>query len=56
MDNQQYCGTLRIKNPKTLRKWKNNGKYKALIDAGYIYAKGCGRFRLEVCTCSRCRK
>jgi hypothetical protein len=50
-----YSGTLRIKNPKTLQKWKDNGKYQNLINQGYIYAKGCGRFRLEICLCSRCK-
>ena len=52
----EYWGTLRIKNPKTLRRWKRNGKFQALIDQGYIYASGCGRFRKEVCACNKCRK
>ena len=52
----QYWGILRITNPKTLKKWKENGKFQELIDEGYIYAKGCGRFRKEKCTCYECRK
>lgn len=28
----------------------------ALLKEGYIYASGCGRFRREICTCSKCRK
>jgi hypothetical protein len=50
------AGPLRITNPKTLEKWKENGKYKELMDKGYIYAKGCGRFRVEVCACHKCRR
>jgi hypothetical protein len=49
-------GTLRITNPKTLEKWKANGKYQKLIAEGYIYAQGCGRFRKNKCTCYKCRK
>jgi hypothetical protein len=52
---QSYSGTLRIKNPKTLERWKKDGRFKELIDEGYIYAKGCGRFRVDICTCSKCR-
>lgn len=53
----EHCsGTLRITNPKTLEKWKETGKYQELINQGYIYANGCGRFRKEVCTCSKCRR
>lgn len=48
-------GVLRITNQKTLERWKANGKYQELIDSGYIYAEGCGRFRTEPCTCSKCR-
>ena len=50
------AGTLRITNPKTLEKWKRNGKYDELINEGYIYANGCGRFRTEVCKCTKCRQ
>ena len=53
---ENYSGTLRIRNPKTLRKWLRNGSYQKLIDEGYIFAVGCGRFRQGVCECSRCRK
>lgn len=49
-------GSLRITNPKTLQKWKDNGEYDKLINEGYTYAKGCGRFRKEACKCSKCRK
>tara|TARA_R110000803_G_scaffold50845_4_gene105413 strand:- start:231 stop:422 length:192 start_codon:yes stop_codon:yes gene_type:complete len=49
-------GSLRITNPKTLLAWKESGKYQELIDDGYTYAKGCGRFRTEECKCSKCRK
>jgi hypothetical protein len=43
-----YSGTLRIKNPKTLQRWKDNGEYQKLIDAEYFYCSSCGRFRLGV--------
>lgn len=57
MQTDQPCyGTLRITNPRTLEMWKKTGKYQKLIDEGYIYAKGCGRFRMEICTCSKCRR
>lgn len=49
------CGTLRITNQRTLEMWKITGAYQKLINDGYIYAKGCGRFRMEICTCSKCR-
>ena len=49
-------GTLRITNPITLNKWKANGEYDKLLNAGYIYAQGCGRFRKFNCKCSKCRK
>jgi len=52
----EYAGVLRITNPKTLQKWKDDGRYQALIDQGFIYAEGCGRFRKHVCTCSDCRR
>ena len=48
-------GTLRIKNPKTLEKWIQNGNYQKELDDGYIFAVGCGRFRTEPCTCCKCR-
>ena len=38
------AGILRITNPKTLQRWKDNGKFQAIINDGYIYAPGCGRF------------
>lgn len=55
-DEINYAGTLRITNPATLQKWKDNGAYKKLIDEGYIYAECCGRFSKDICTCSKCRK
>lgn len=50
------AGVLRITNIKTLDKWKFNGKYQQLINEGFIYADGCGRFKKEICTCIKCRK
>jgi hypothetical protein len=49
------AGVLRITNPITIQKWKDLGKWQKLLDEGYIYAPGCGRFRVEVCNCSKCR-
>lgn len=49
------AGVLRITNPNTIQKWKDMGKWQKLLDAGYIYAPGCGRFRIEKCECSKCR-
>lgn len=51
-----YYGSIRIKKPKTLQKWINNGWYQKLIEDGYTFAKGCGRFRIDKCECSKCRK
>lgn len=51
-----YCGVLRITNPLTLEKWKASGEYQKLINKGFIYAPGCGRFRKHICTCNKCRK
>lgn len=53
---EYYSGTLRITNPKTLQKWIDTGKFQEQIDKGWIFAKGCGRFKKEVCTCYKCRK
>ena len=50
------CGALQITNPKTLRKWINNGSYQQLIDEGYIFNTGCGRFKAVPCECIECRK
>ena len=50
------AGVLRITNPKTLAKWKESGEYQKILDKGYIYAPGCGRFRIEKCTCHKCRR
>lgn len=51
-----YWGTIRIKNPKTLKRWINNGNFQEKLDEGYDFYVGCGRFRTEPCTCYRCRK
>jgi hypothetical protein len=48
-------GSVRVTNPKTLERWKETGKFQQLLDEGYIYAKGCGRFRTEVCNCCKCK-
>ena len=49
------CGTLRISNPITLQRWIDDGKYKELIDEGYIFNPYCGRFKTEQCECTKCR-
>lgn len=49
------CGSVRIKNPRTLKRWITNGEYQSTIDEGYIFNVGCGRFRFEKCTCHQCR-
>ncbi len=48
-------GTTKISNPNTLQRWISNGEYKRLIDEGFIFAPYCGRFKLELCQCSKCR-
>lgn len=48
-------GTTRISNPKTLERWIHQGKFQELIDEGYDFYPGCGRFKTEVCTCHKCR-
>jgi len=49
-------GSLRLKNPKTLERWIYNGRYQNLLNEGYIFYVGCGRFRPEPCQCTKCRK
>lgn len=49
-------GSVRIKKTTTLQNWIDKGWYQAQIDKGYIFARGCGRFRIETCKCSSCRK
>jgi len=56
MKHENFAGTLRIFNPKTLEKWIKDGRYQKLIDEGWIFNKGCGRFKKNICTCRRCRK
>ena len=53
---EYFAGILRITNPKSLEKWKDDGRYNKIINEGYIYAIGCGRFRHKICTCCKCRK
>jgi len=53
---ENYIGTIRIRNPKTLQKWINNGEYRKRMNQGLIFNVGCGRFRIENCQCSKCRK
>ena len=55
--NEMECwGVTRLTNPKTIQRWKDNGEFQKAIDEGYIFNKGCGRFRTEKCECSKCRK
>lgn len=49
------AGTLRIKNPKTLKRWIRLGWYQREIADGYQFNVGCGRFTTEKCTCTQCR-
>jgi len=49
-------GSIRIKKASTLQRWINNGWYQREINNGYIFAPACGRFRVEKCECSKCRK
>lgn len=51
----ELFGTIRITNLNTLERWKRSGKYQRLVDEGYIFANGCGRFRTEICNCHKCR-
>jgi hypothetical protein len=51
----EYCGTIRISNPKTLQSWIDRGWYQKSLSEGYIFNVGCGRFKTEKCTCSACR-
>ncbi len=55
-DGKPCGGSTRITNPKTIERWKANGKFDELISKGYIFAAGCGRFRLDPCTCWKCRR
>lgn len=52
---ENYSGTVRIKNPKTLRKYENTGKLLREAEQGWIFAKRCGRFVDHICHCSKCR-
>ncbi len=51
----EYHGSIIIKNPKTLQKWIDKGWYQREIDAGYTFAPACGRFRIGICECYKCR-
>jgi hypothetical protein len=52
---KNYFGVLKITNPRTLDMWKKTGKYQELLNDGYIYAVGCGRFIKEACVCCKCK-
>ena len=53
---ENYSGTIRISNPKTLQRWIDLGWFDENIKEGYTFNVGCGRFKLEEkCTCSQCR-
>jgi hypothetical protein len=54
MEELNYSGSLRLKNPETIKKWKDSGAWQDLLNQGYLYANGCGRFRLEECNCCKC--
>jgi hypothetical protein len=56
LNSMNYSGSLKITNPNTLAEWKLNGKYQELIDQGYFYNEGCGRFRKENCECNKCKR
>ena len=56
MSIENYSGTIRISNPKTLQAWIDKGWYQEEIDRGYVFAYRCGRFKTEVCQCGKCRK
>jgi hypothetical protein len=43
----EYCGTIRISNPKTLQSWIDRLK-KVYLKA--TFNVGCGRFKTEKCT------
>jgi hypothetical protein len=51
-----FSGAIRIKKQSTIDSWKSKGWWGNLINQGYIYAEGCGRFRKEDCICCKCRK
>ena len=46
-------GSIRISN--TLQRWIDNGEYAENIKDGFVFNVGCGRFRSEKCTCTKCR-
>lgn len=50
-----YSGTIRIKSLKTLQRWIDKGWYQNMINEGYVFSVGCGRFTKHVCTCTLCR-
>lgn len=53
--NENYSGTVRIRNPKTLRRWIRLGWFQKQLDEGWLFAIGCGRFTKDKCTCHYCR-
>lgn len=52
----EFSGVTRIRNPKTLQKWIDNGRYNSAIEFGLVFNVGCGRFRESKCECGKCRK
>jgi len=52
---QNYSGVTRISNPRTLQSWIDKGWYAELINDGFMFNVGCGRFTTEKCVCTKCR-
>ena len=52
---KHYSGTTKITNKRTLQAWKDKGLFDYLINQGFIFNKGCGRFRKEICKCCKCK-
>lgn len=50
------CGSIRIKKATTLQRWIDYGWYQKQIDNGYTFAPACGRFRIGICECTKCKK
>jgi hypothetical protein len=51
-----YFGAIRIQKPSTLQSWIDKGWFKKELDKGYFFAVGCGRFKTEICKCSKCKR
>jgi hypothetical protein len=52
----EFYGTIRIKKASTLQSWIDKGWFQREIDKGYTFFPACGRFRVDVCGCARCKK